>query len=184
MSNVVVDTYSKGSKWLHWIVAIIVMSMLLFSFFLDDVPEQYQSTAYMIHKSIGLTILLLMCVRLFWINHTGKPELPFSVPRWERLLARVVQAALYVFLFAQPLIGWVMSVSAGRTPVFFGLFQVPLLGIPVNKYLSDTMAEAHEIIAWILIALIALHVAGALKHYFINKDRLLHRMLSDLRKDF
>ena len=68
--------------------------------------------------------------------------------------------------------------------MFFGLFQVPLLGIPVNKYLSDTMAEAHEIIAWILIALIALHVAGALKHYFINKDRLLHRMLSDLRKDF
>lgn len=184
VKKLAVDSYSKGSKWLHWMVAIIVMAMLSFSFFLGDVPDQYQPTAYMIHKSLGLTVLFLMCARLFWIVHTGRPELPFTVPMWERVLTRVVQTSMYILLFAMPVVGWVMSVAAGRTPIYFGLFDVPLPGIPIDKQLSHTMANTHEIIAWILIVLISLHILGALKHYFINKDRILHRMLGDLRKNF
>ncbi len=183
MKKLVVDSYSKGSKWLHWIVAMIVMAMLSFSFFLGNVPEQYQSTAYMIHKSLGLTVLFLMCARLFWIVRTGRPELPFTVSTWERVLTRVVQTSMYLLLFAMPIVGWVMSVAAGRTPTYFGLFDVPLPGIPIDKQLSHTMGTAHCTIAWILIVLISLHILGALKHYFINKDRILHRMLGDFRKN-
>lgn len=170
------DEYSKGSKWLHWLVAVIVLLMLSFSFFLDDVPKAYRSDAFMIHKSLGLTVFFLMCIRLFWIVHTGKPELPSTVVLWERVLSKVVQVSMYVFLFAMPLAGWIMSVAADRVPSYFGLFQMPLYGIPVNKHLAEWMAEAHETIAWILIGLLALHIAGALKHYFINKDRVLQRM--------
>lgn len=179
-----VEGYSAGSKWLHWIVAVLVLMMLSFGFFLDDVPEQFQGTAYMMHKSIGLTIFFLMIVRLFWILYTGKPDLPFSVPRWERILSKFVQMSMYVFLFAMPLAGWVMSVANDRVPTFFGLFPMPLYGIPVDKELGEWMAGAHEIIAYILIVLIALHIAGALKHQFIDKDKVMRRMLSDARKDF
>lgn len=177
-------SYSAGSKWLHWIVAVLVLMMLSFGFFLKDVPEQFQSTAYMMHKSIGLTIFFLMALRLFWIVYTGKPELPFSIPRWEKMLSHFVQVSMYVFLFAMPLAGWVMSVAKDRVPSFFGLFPMPLYGVPVSDELAEWMAEAHEIIAYILIGLIVLHVAGALKHQFINKDKVMRRMLSDARKDF
>lgn len=184
MKNLAIDSYSRGSKWLHWMVAIIVMGMLSFSFFLGDIPDQYQSSAYIIHKSLGLTVLFLMCVRLFWIIHTGRPELPFAVPAWERVLTRVVQTSMYILLFAMPIVGWIMSAAGGRNPIYFGLFELPLPGVGVDKQLSHTMENAHGIIAWILIVLITLHVLGALKHHFINKDRVLHRMLGDLRKNF
>lgn len=176
MSKTTQEAYSKGSKWLHWLVAILVLLMLSFGFFLDDLPESYQSTAFMMHKSLGITIFFLMCIRLFWIAYTGKPELPKTVVLWERILSKMVQVSMYVFLFAMPLAGWVMSVAADRVPVYFGLFKMPLYGIPVDKNLSHLMGKAHEIIAWILISLIVLHIAGALKHYFINKDRVLQRM--------
>lgn len=178
-----VDSYSAGSKSLHWIVAVLVLMMLSFGFFLDDVPEQFQGTAYMMHKSIGLTIFFLMIVRLFWITYTGKPELPFSVPRWERVFSQFIQISLYVCLFAMPLAGWVMSVAKDRVPTFFGLFSMPLYGVPVNHDLAKWMEGAHEIIAYILITLISLHVAGALKHHFIDKDKIMRRMLSNARKD-
>ena len=177
MRQLPVTSYTKTSKWLHWIVAVIVLLMLSGSFFLSDIAEHYQSMAYMLHKSTGLTVLLLMLVRLTWIIHTGKPALPSSVSMWERSLSRFVQFSLYVFLIAMPLCGWVMSVAANRVPVYFGLFKLPLYGIPVNKALSEFMAQSHTTIAWILIALITLHIAGSLKHYFIDKDNVLNRML-------
>lgn len=178
-----VESYSSGSKWLHWIVAVIVLLMLPFSFFLDDVPDNYKAFAYMIHKSLGLTVLFLMLFRLFWIVHTGKPDLPYSVPRWERIFSQVVQYSMYIFLIAMPFAGWITSIAADRVPTYFGLFAVPLYGIPVNKSLSHWMGEAHEFIAYILIVLISLHILGALKHYFIDKDKILRRMLSDSRKN-
>ena len=171
-----VPNYSTGSKWIHWLVALIVISMLAGSFFLDDVPEQYKGRAYMIHKSVGLTVLFLMILRLFWIRYRGKPALPVSVSAWERFLSHLVQYSLYVFVILMPLCGWIMSVAANRTPVFFGLFPVPIPGIAPNKALSQLMLQAHITIAWIIIALLVLHIAGALKHHFIDKDDVLRRM--------
>ena len=176
MAKITGTRYSAGSKLFHWLIAIIVISMLSFSFFLDDIPEQYQSLAYMIHKSIGLTILCLMIMRLVWIHHAGKPALPKSVPMWQRFVARTVQYSLYIFLLAMPMTGWIMSVAANRTPTFFGLFNVPLPIAP-DEALAKFMNQTHTIIAWILIALIVLHIAGALKHYFIDKDHVLQSML-------
>lgn len=179
-----VDRYSTGSKCLHWIIAVLVLLMLSFGFFLSDLPKSYQPSAYMIHKSIGLTILLLMVCRLFWIVHTGKPDLPYGVPKWERVLSNIVQLSLYVFLIAMPFSGWIMSVAAERIPVYFGLFEMPLFGIPVSKHLSDLTATVHTTIAYVLISLIGLHILGALKHQFIDKDKVMRRMLSDAREDF
>lgn len=130
----------------------------------------------MLHKSIGITILCLMVMRAGWIYHTGKPDLPPAVPRWERYFSRMVQYSLYVLLIAMPLCGWILSIAENRVPSWFGLFAMPLPIAP-NENLASIMDQAHKTIAWILIVLITLHIAGALKHHFFNKDEVLVRML-------
>ena len=97
-----VKGYSKGSKFFHWLVATIVIAMLSVSFFLGDLPEQYQPSAYMIHKSFGLTVLFLVFVLFFWVQYTGKPALAKSVPLWQKILAHIVQYSLYVLLIFMP----------------------------------------------------------------------------------
>lgn len=176
-----VDTYSKSSKIIHWLSAVIVIAMLSLSFFLEDLPERYQPLGYLTHKSFGLVVLFLLFLRIIWIFYRGKPSLPPTVPGWQKILARSVQYGLYIFLFAMPMSGWIMSVAANRTPIFFGLFPVPLPITP-NKELATFMNETHEVIAWILIVLIVLHVAGAMKHYFLDKDDVLQSMLPGPRK--
>lgn len=173
----VVTGYSSGSKFFHWIIALIVILMLAGSFFLDDLADAMKPFAYMMHKSFGLTVLVLMLLRLFWILYTGRPSLPDTVPLWQKIMARTVQYSLYVFVILMPIVGWMMSVAADRTPVYFGLFPVPLPWIEPNKELASFLAECHTTIAWIIIGLLVLHVAGAFKHYFINKDGVVQRML-------
>ena len=174
--------YSPLSKLLHWLIAVVVIGMLSVGFFMDDMPEQFKSTIYMLHKSMGLTILVLMILRFFWIKASGKPHLPGSIRPWEKILSCIVQYSFYVLLIIMPLSGWIMSVADDRVPSYFSLFKVPFPGISVNKSLAEFMVDSHKMIAWILIGFIMLHVAGALKHHFIDKDNVLKRMLPGTKK--
>jgi cytochrome b561 len=172
-----VQGYSKLSKFLHWLIALLVIIMLSAGFFLEEIPKPYASTAWMLHKSFGISILTLMILRLVWIIHSGRPNLPLLVPVWQKFMARFVQYSLYVFVILMPLCGWIMSVAAGKIPVFFGLFPLPLPGIEPNKGLAKLMNQSHETIAWIIICLLILHIAGAVKHHFVDRDNVLRRML-------
>jgi len=183
MKTNMILNYSSLTKFFHWFIATLVVLMLSGSFFLEDVPEQFAGTAYMIHKSLGLTVLTLMVLRLLWILHAGRPSLPNTVPKWQRLLSRTVQYSLYLFLILMPLSGWIMSMAANRVPSFFGLFNVPFPGIAPNEDFSKVMVDVHETIAWILIFLLILHVSGAIKHHFIDKDDVLRQMLPRRKKN-
>lgn len=176
MVDPLVKRYTKLTKFLHWSIALVVIC-LLFSFFLDDVPKTSKATAIMLHKSFGLTVLGLMLIRFIWILHTGRPDLAPDSPRWERVLAHIVQRSFYLFLIAMPLSGWMMSTAAGHPPVYFNLYTLPFPGIAPNEGLGGLFFDAHKAIAFILIGLLILHVAGALKHHFIDKDHVLKRML-------
>jgi cytochrome b561 len=169
--------YSKGFKWLHWLVAILVLGMLAVGFFLSDMPSGFKATAYMLHKSTGLTILGLMLVRAVWMIVSGKPKLPESVPKWECFLASAEQYALYVFLIAMALSGWLMATASNKIPVYFGWFRVPFPGLLPNEKLADWMYSTHGTLAWIVLGLVFLHIAGALQHWLIQKDDVLTRML-------
>ena len=83
----------------------------------------------------------------------------------------------YVFLIAMPLVGWAASSAAGRDIVWFGLFEWPLLPIGGGRETAGSLMEAHEIAGKLLIALVVLHVLGALKHHFVDRDNVLHRMI-------
>lgn len=169
--------FSSPTKFFHWLIAVIVILMLSGGFFLEDIPKQYAGVAFMMHKSIGLSILALMILRLLWILHAGRPPLPGTVRPWERILSRIVQYGFYLFLILMPVSGWVMSVAAGRVPTFFGLFNVPMPWITPNEHFSNVMFSVHQVIAWTLIVLVVLHVSGALKHHFIDRDDVLRKML-------
>ena len=170
-------SYSTLSKGLHWSIALIVILMLSFSFFLDDVPSAWKGQAYMIHKSFGLTVLGLMLIRIFWISRRGRPTLPASIALWERVLARVVQGFLYIFLLIMPLSGWVLSVAEGRIPVYFGLFHMPLPFITANQVLGEQMDNVHKVVAWVIIGLLVFHVAGAIKNHVWLRNNVLRSML-------
>lgn len=168
--------YSGIQKLFHWVIAIIVIAMLGLSFFLDDVPEIYKYQAFLIHKSLGISVLFLMILRFILLIVLGRPNLPTQISAWEFTLSRIVQYGFYILLIVMAIVGWIMSVAAGKTPTFFGLFSLPL-PIEPNKALSQLMFQFHQKIAFILIVLIILHVLGALKHHFIDKDNVLNHML-------
>jgi cytochrome b561 len=177
MDSRVKTAYSPGVKFLHWLIALLVIVMLCVGFLLDSLPDGYQSTAYMLHKSTGITILFLMIIRFIWVHISGRPPLPETMKSWEKLLSRFVQYSFYALLILMPLSGWILSVAADRIPVFFNLFKAPLPWITPDKSLADFMGETHEVIAWIIIVFLTLHILGALKHHFIDKDRVLKTML-------
>ena len=169
--------YAQASKWVHWLIALIVIPMLLLSFFIDNLPSAYKPEVIMVHKSLGLTVLVLMILRIFAILFFGKPPLPTSVPKWERVLSKSVQYAFYGLLIAMPLCGWMMSTAANKITRYFDLFSVPFPGISPSKPLAEWLFTCHTTIGYILIGLALLHVAGALKHFWIDKDKVLQRML-------
>lgn len=174
--------YHSVSKFLHWFIAFFIIAMLIVGFFLEDIPSDWQGLAYTGHKSIGITLLFLMIFRFFWVLRTGKPALPKTTPFWENALARSVQYALYVDVVAMVLIGWIMSTAAGYIPDYFGIYPWAFPGIEPNEPLAETLAIAHEYGAWILIGLLVLHTAGALKHHIIDKDDVLRSMLPEKQK--
>lgn len=171
------ERYTLGLISLHWVIALLIIPLVSLSFFLEDLPKIIRPTAIMLHKSCGLTILVLMVVRLIYLFKSGRPTLPATMPRWEVLFARGVQLALYVSVIAMAMVGWIMSMLSNHTPVWFGVISLPLPGIVPNEAWADIFFQSHQIIAWVLIGLIGLHVVGALKHVIIDKDKVMDSML-------
>ncbi len=173
---------------LHWLIAVIIIGNLVggltIDYWLDSPDPAMQQTGGFImglHKSLGLTVIVLTLVRLAARIASPPPPLPAHMTPLERLLARATHLLFYGLMLALPLSGWAM-VSTGKriNPIpWFGLFDVPPLPLPTS--LNGVFHESHEIIGYIAIATIVLHVAGALKHQYLDRDDVLGRMLPWLR---
>jgi polyisoprenoid-binding protein YceI/cytochrome b561 len=138
-----------------------------------------------LHKSIGLTVLLLSFGRLFWRILNPPPALPEGMAAWERILSNAVHVLFYVFMIGTPLLGWMM-VSASPTGIptlFWGIIHwphiAPLADMAASskKGAHEALENAHGLAAWVILGLLALHIGGALKHQFIDKAHYLVRML-------
>jgi cytochrome b561 len=147
------------------------------AFMADDLPNGLRKLTLLArHKSVGITILALVLLRLLWRALNQNPELPGNLKPYERVLAHFSHITLYVLLFAMPLSGWMMSSARGFPVSWFGFIQLPDL-VPKSKPLYDFFIATHETLAWLLAIVVTLHVAAALKHHFIHKDDVLRRML-------
>lgn len=170
-------TYGWLTKSLHWLIAIIILLQLLLGVSFDYLPSSWQMPAYSLHKSFGLLLLALAIIFVLWRMINPKPQYPATMKPWEKLLAYAVRISLYFLLIAMPLSGWIMSTAAGYPPQFFGLATIPAPFIPHSTPIASKAVELHELFAWIISILIALHFLAALKHAFINKDGIMRRMI-------
>ncbi|MFJ6024188.1 cytochrome b [Brevundimonas sp. NPDC092305] len=169
------NRYSTVSLVLHWVVATMVLCQVL----LITVHEAQEGPDPFVglHKAGGVTILVLTLIRILWLLANPAIALPDRMPRWEKLFARATHVLFYVALIVIPLTGWLASSAGGREFTWYGLFQWPLLPIGGGRDTARDLMDLHEIAVKGLYVLIFLHVAGALKHQFIDRDNVLHRMI-------
>jgi cytochrome b561 len=175
--------YSKGAMVFHWTIAILIIVNLIIGFFHESMTEDVRRIAMGIHKSTGILVIVLTLGRIAWRITHKPPPLPATVKSWEKGLAHAVHWLLYALMLALPLTGWLMS-SAGKRKFpldFYGLFPLPYLPVAQQEAAAHTYAERHEQLAFIALALLVLHLAGVVKHYFFDKDRTVQRMLPLLK---
>lgn len=160
----------------HWIMAALVVGMLAFGLYVEDLPKGEEAVALIgIHKSIGVLVLVFAVWRILWRMYNGFPAAVGAFKAWEKFVAKAVHYGLLLGVLVMALAGYVHSAAGGHFITFFGLFPLP--GLPENKALSSVAGEVHEIVGKLLMVLIALHVLAALKHHFIERDATLKRML-------
>lgn len=168
--------YTTVAIVLHWLIAALVMAQFAFGWWMQTIPKDppgMRAGAFNLHKSVGLTILALMLLRLAWRLMHKPPALP-SMPQWQALLARTVHIGLYVLLIALPLTGYLGSSFSGYPVKFFGI-TLPSWAAK-NVAAKEWMSAAHLAIGWALAVAFTLHVAGAIKHAVLDRDGLLSRM--------
>lgn len=168
--------YAKSQRLLHWLVAVIVIVMLTATFYFDALPKSLKSTAYNFHKLFGILVLLLMVMRLYSLCKNGRPSEPERMPKFQKHIAHAVHFSLYILLFLMPITGWVFVTAAGRPPHLFGM-TLSFPGVGSSSFVRGLFHDFHLCIAWILIVLISMHVLAAFKHYFLDKDGIVQRML-------
>lgn len=166
--------YSNGAILLHWLIALALAAQMGLGFAMPKGASGFE--LYQLHKSIGITILVLSVLRLGWRWRMGGNRPPPAESGLTGWLASAVHIGFYAVMIALPLTGWAV-VSTARIDVPTLLFgTIPLPHLPLPDSLGELVEESHELLAWGGIGLFALHVVGALRHQFLLKDRLLARM--------
>lgn len=165
---------------LHWLLAVALIANLALGLYMADLPFSPQRLQYYSwHKWAGVTVLVLSFVRLFWRLAHRPPALPLAIqramPAWQRMAHHATHVGLYVLFFAVPLLGWAYSSAEGFPGVWLGLVPLPDF-VPVSEGLADVLKPLHKFSAYAMAALVLLHVAGALKHQWVDRDGLLRRM--------
>lgn len=169
--------YGAVAKSLHWTAAALLVALFALGWTMTELPlstEKFER--YNLHKSIGVTVLLLMACRLVWRTVSPPPPLPEDLSPTMRILAKLGHMALYLAVFAQISVGLVHSWSANFPVILFGQFTLPNLTAP-NEALKEILSTVHFWGGWLLLLLIVGHVVAALYHHLIRKDSILKRML-------
>lgn len=169
--------YNRLIIALHWATALAVL-IAVGSILLRDVVdnEEWQSFLLNLHRSMGISILLLGATRLLTRLATDSRHVNAGLPKAIRLVAKAGHTALYLFLIALPFTGWMLTNAQGHTASFFGLLNLPML-VDKNRDFADQLGDFHETGAWVFISVIGMHVIAALWHHFWRKDQVLQSML-------
>ena len=170
--------YAPAQKWLHWLTAaLIVLVMIPAGLTMTRLGEgETTNTLYELHKSFGVIIFVLAVVRAGLRLTRGAPPLEPGVPAWQRFAAHVSHYALYMLIFLVPITGWIAT-SACCAPV--NLFWTVPVTLPIGggEEFGKAVFRLHYGFVYTLMAILAIHVAAALHHHFVRRDRTLVRML-------
>ncbi len=176
-----VHRYTGVAIALHWLVALLMLGSFVVGRYMVDLDlSPWKLKVYSWHKWTGVTIFLLVALRLAWRFTHRPPALPGTTPEWQRHAAEIAHALLYILMLAVPLSGWVMSSAGGFPIVYFGVLQLPDL-VAKDKELFDLMKLVHFAFNKALLALVIVHVVAALKHHYVDRDDVLARMLPNIK---
>lgn len=174
--------YTRTAISLHWLIALLILCAFTLGLYMHELPlSPHKLRLYSYHKWLGISIFLLVCLRLYWRLSHRPPQLPASMPHWERIAAESVHYALYVLMLMIPVSGWLMSSAKGFQTVWFGILPLPDL-VGKDAELGELLEQVHGLLNYTLAGLLAGHVGAALKHHFIERDEILSRMLPWLRR--
>lgn len=166
------------SQLLHWTIAVLILLIGVVGLVMGELPRSPRwFWVYTAHKSLGLTVLALVLVRIGWRLYAGAPPPVPGTPRWQARLASAVHVLLYAMVLAMPFSGWLYDSASGLRPLrWFGQVEVPKLVAP-DPALADAAHGAHEWLFWLLVLLVLAHAGAALYHHFVRHDVTLVRML-------
>lgn len=164
------------AKFFHWTIALTILGNGLFGLLMDLSRSPMQKISWLaLHKSIGLTVLALVLLRVLWRWRDGRPH-GEAAPRWQQWSARIVHALLYLLIVAIPLSGWWFNSVTGKPLQWFKQFNLPALAAKSDE-LRPLAHGVHEYLFWFLILVLVAHVGAALKHHVFDNDNVLRRML-------
>ena len=178
--------YTRTAIVLHWVVALLMIGNVALALTVDFLPDDWVRPAIDTHKSIGITVLGLVLFRVLWRMGHRAPDLPVAYPAWQRRASNWGHGLLYVLMLALPLSGWLHDSAwkdAATHPMYlFGLFEWPRLpffaGLTVaaKDHWHEALGNLHTALSYGLYVLLAVHIAAAAKHQWIDRERELQRM--------
>ena len=169
--------YGTTARMLHWLVAALILAMIPVGLLMvqDGLDRSLGDALYLFHKNVGSLLIVIIALRLVWrLTHPPAP-LPATMPDWQRRVAGLSHLALYGLMVVMPLSGYI-RVRAGGFPIEgLDALGLPTL-VPRSKPLADAASSLHELAAWALMAVLALHLGAALHHALIRRDGVWARM--------
>jgi len=170
------NRYSTTVIALHWLVALLIFATFPLGLYMVDLPlSPDKLKLYSYHKWIGVSVFLLVAIRLAWRATHTPPPLPDGIVAWQRRASSVAHGLLYALMVVIPLSGWLMSSAKGFQTVWFGVLPIPDL-VAKDAALGDLLRAVHEYLNLTLIVVASGHVLAALKHQFIDRAPILARM--------
>lgn len=171
-------SWGSLARLFHWTLGLTILGMLAYGWWMNHIPARPDRFFHRsVHADIGYLVLLLMVVRLIWRGVNPTPALPVGTPQWERIAAGISHGALYAVTILVAMLGW--AHSGAHTPDYsswFGLFRIPQITSP-DKAAAAAYEDRHILFAYVLLALIVIHIAAAAWHHFMKRDRVAARMI-------
>ncbi|HIO96629.1 MAG TPA: cytochrome b [Leucothrix sp.] len=174
------ESFGFISKTLHWLMAVLLIGLFAVGLYMTEL-DYYDSLYHTLpwwHKSIGLSVMVLLIFRFIWKLSQADPAPLKTHKSWEVFLAHLIQRLFYGLILLIGISGYFISTAKGKGIEFFNLFEVPAIMQALEEDRADLIGEIHEILAITLIVFAALHALAALKHHFIDKDETLLRMIN------
>jgi len=170
------SAYGSISRLNHWITAALFIALIALGLYVEGLPKgPLKGELIQIHKGLAIVLMALVVFRFAWRFISPGPAKIRTGSPLEQTFAVAVHTLLFLGLVAMPLSGWVMSNAGGHPAGFFGLFNLPVL-VDKSEVVGEIAGAVHELLGMAMIAVIALHLAGALKHHFVYRDATVRRM--------
>jgi cytochrome b561 len=175
------ESFGIVSILIHWISAVLTLGLFFLGYWMVglDYYSQWYHKAPNLHQSFGLILIFITLFRVFWVVSNPKPK-PLSSKNWQKQLASTVQATMYLSMMTLFGSGYIIATADGSSVYLFDLLSIPAI-VTGDAKLVDNLGLIHEYTAYFLMLLILLHVIGAVKHHFIDRNTTLKRMLSTFK---